>query len=78
LAPLLWATIAFSEVRVYHSTFALVINLSITSCLYSFLAIIFQVVTRQKAYSNKKLSQEDAFAADADNVHFLVEKMLTY
>jgi hypothetical protein len=48
------------------------------SCLYSILAIVFQVVTRQKAYSDKKLSQEDAFAADADNVNFLVSKILTY
>jgi hypothetical protein len=78
LVPLLWAYVAFSEVRAYHSSYSLAINLSITSCFYSIIAIIFQVVTRQKAYSNKKLSQEDAFAADADNMNFLASKMLTY
>jgi len=48
------------------------------SCAYSVLALCAQIVTRQKAYSEKKMSTKDAIAADNDNMEFIVSKIVTF
>ena len=47
------------------------------SCAYSVLALCAQIVTRQKEYSERKMTPADAIAADNDNLEFITDKMIT-
>ena len=77
LGPLLWAYVAFTEAQAYSSSYTFAIHLTVMSCAYSVLALCAQIVTRQKEYSEKKMSVADREAAEENHVDFIVSKMMT-